>query len=148
MRNSLNQLKRAKASLAEYIEQLLKDPAFHTHQYSKRIRDIIIHIAAWDLVTIKALNACAQNHEPGWIEDIDAFNTQAIQERADLPWKKVYREFLQTNGLMLAAYQHVPGSHKDKVIWSAHGITPRGMLHIDISHHNEHLKEIKVLTTK
>ena len=74
-----------------------------------RIRDILGHIAVWDMEVAKALRTFLQDGEYVIANlDEDAFNEQAVQERKALAGDQVLAEWEQSQKELIEAVQEIP----------------------------------------
>lgn len=109
-----------------------------------RVRDIVAHLAAWEIEAAAALRA-AQRGERHTIAEktIDAFNDRAYEQRKDLPVDQVYAEWEAAHADFVAALEETPPDLFEARItlpWRARGtvnLLIEGMALHEVDHRDE-----------
>lgn len=108
------------------------------------IREVIAHIAGWNLQRIGELEEFMQGKEIEIINNYDVFNRQVIRQKRYYAWEQLQNEFEQSCRDLATSFASVPEEMADQKVWSGKTSTPTSWLQVDIEHlHDEHVVTVR-----
>ena len=143
----IKQLSDTHIALESALEDLDLDLVIHKDT-DWRIRDILGHIATWDRVLIKAIQAYLSGSEyviPGMVGDETDYNTDKVQEQRNLSKPEILQEWKQAREDFMAAVKNIPsGKFVDELSypWGDERGSLTIMIEYMIEHNGEHQEEI------
>jgi uncharacterized protein (TIGR03083 family) len=74
------------------------------------VKDIVAHLAAWQVEALRAVEQAERGEEPGPMinETVDEWNARRVAERRRLPLVDVIQEFTESHDELLAALERWP----------------------------------------
>ena len=110
-------------------------------------QDIIAHLNNWIIHDIKCLNCLKANQEPCWEPDIDVFNSKGVRERQPNNWEEIHQEFKSLSNSLIQEYKELDDKYWNRPIWKNRQLTPATFIIEDITHWNQHMKDIEAQLT-
>jgi uncharacterized protein (TIGR03083 family) len=109
-----------------------------------RVRDVLGHVAVWEIEATRALEAYRRG-ESYPVVSIPDFNEQAYRARQDLPLDGVLAEWQSTREAFIAALEAIPAEDYERVYrfpWG--GRESIGEMAVEMAwHEREHVDEIQ-----
>ena len=106
------------------------------------LRDILVHISAWEGYTVDVLDDVVAGNEPYYVEDSEEFNQNAVEEGKNTSWDDAQLDLLETGSIFIESYESMDDSLWDSQIWDKDKITLRDMLVTNTEHYIIHKKDI------
>ncbi|MGD2246943.1 MAG: DinB family protein [Candidatus Methanofastidiosia archaeon] len=134
--------KRMEASLQEllhYIEQVT-DHEFNTVTItgSWTAKEVLSHIAAWDITAIQLSKELLTGTQVQWPE-FDTFNAHAVSERADLTREEIVTEVQENRNTYIQFIQNLTESQLNT---KEGGVSVRILAEQIVGHDYHHLQQI------
>lgn len=107
------------------------------------LKDVLAHLSGWDALTVELIEKFKIDEPPTWIDKINIFNQNSLDQRKSLTWEEIYKEFVSVSQKNIDQYLSIDNQLWNKKIWQNKSYTPSKFLKIDIDHYQEHLDEIK-----
>ena len=108
------------------------------------LKDILVHITAWEKASIQKINNLLEHKKPSWISDVDKFNETSTREKSGASWDQIYQDFLNTGEQMIATYQKLPDDLWKQQTGPNPKFTPERFLEAEAHHYQgDHLVQIK-----
>jgi hypothetical protein len=111
------------------------------------IKEVIAHLAGWDDATILALDAFVAHLPPPTpaIKGLDSYNEQTVEERVDLGYEQIVREWELIREQLIKVFGNLPDEMLATSIVSPWGLTMtvEQLLKIMINHEKEHADAIR-----
>ncbi len=109
------------------------------------LRDILVHIAAWEGYTIDVLDDVVAGNEPYYVEDSEEFNQNAVEEGKNTTWEDAHSDMLETGSIFIESYSSLDDTLWDAQIWDKYDYTLREMLKTNTEHYVVHKKDIETV---
>ena len=143
MRNELEKLEKVldkTIDIASCMQSKNKESVYFDKW---NLRDVLAHLNGWNWVRIKELGLLLNGKRVEIIHNFDKFNAQSLKERKTDSWETIYEEFVQSSKDLLIAFRKIPEKLINRKIWADKSTTPLKWIKNDISHLEEHLRDIK-----
>ena len=143
----IKRLSDTHTALEDAIMGLDLDLVVHTDT-DWRIRDLLGHIATWDRVLIRAIEAYLDGSEyviPGMVGDETDYNAEKVIEQKNLSNSEILQEWNQARVDFVAAVRGIPAEKfSDELLfpWGDETGTVTLMIEYMIEHDGEHQEEI------
>lgn len=109
------------------------------------LRDILVHITAWEGYTIDVLDDVVAGNEPYYVEDSEEFNQNAVEEGKNIAWDDAHLDLLETGSIFIESYELLDESLWDAQIWDKDECTLRDMITTNTEHYIIHKKDIELV---
>jgi hypothetical protein len=128
-------LEKLMTPLKELPEELMDEPIA---EGKWSVKQMILHLAYWDIIVVRALEALFQDSEFDWsqFEEADNFNATVIEGRQHESYRRIATEFQIVHGTIIAAVERIPlekfGDSGELPDWLTHRVPDHYMLHVPI----------------
>lgn len=140
----IQQFQKARETLLETIEEFPEEKQEEILFDEWTLQEVIIHIQAWDKLTLDTLIALSENREAPRVRNVDVFNGGAIALYREHSWDSILELFTQTSIELENTYTNFPQELWEKQISESSDLTPKVLLQNKIDHYlKEHLPQIK-----
>lgn len=114
--------------------------------YDWTLREVVAHIAGWNLQRIGEIEAFLQGKKIEKILDFDAFNKQVIHQKRYYSWEALIDELKHSSSDLVLSFDSIVEDLANKKIWVDANSTPTTWLQLDIEHlRNEHISKLKTV---
>lgn len=149
MEDPISRLQHAQQTFLETVEKFPQDRREEILFGRWSLKNVLAHMAAWNLYTIQCLEDLQAGKEPPFNLRVNQFNSQEIKRRKSWGFEKVLEELKSSSEALTASYRRLPTELWDQKFWAQRKWTPRKFLAVDIKHYQkDHLFEIQEKLSK
>lgn len=115
------------------------------------LKDILAHFSGWNLLTVKELTMLQNGTKVDkWtgVQETEEFNNQSVTERKSYTWDEVYKEFVDSQKMLLQKYKELTRENWNSQFGPSEKDTPIRSIKVDIKHIGlDHLARIEEIAS-
>ncbi|MFZ5424422.1 MAG: ClbS/DfsB family four-helix bundle protein [Patescibacteria group bacterium] len=147
MLDLIENYKQARMDFLVLVQRFPKDQRNASLMGGMSLKDLLVHLASWDLLYADHLEEFSQGINPTIIEDKDTLNAKFLEEGKDQDWEESYENLLESGAVFIETLKEFPTELETKFIYEGYNITPKDLVIENINHYSkEHLALVESIS--